>query len=277
MSRLGDVQGTFEAMPTPNQPFRIEARNALARALRPDFVGLNPLDFVDVTDQMLDLAAPEALRTSLIDVRPHSSEAVKSYDWATKKDIYIAVTPFEYGLMSGSIQHLGERAVAGSQNKRQRLGTRNIADDAAAVRAGIHAVTGRAEKTQEYLNNALIKQNLLIAKFQEASKYPGLARFGNEGKMREELTYLRNFVFGGMITTIGNQRNWNSNNQIYAQKAINARLFLDRQQNRHIDYFKSLLDLAAEWNGHKMAIIATRQWEAKKYVKKHEPYAQPPQ
>lgn len=281
MSRLGDVQGAFEAMPVPNQPVRVEARNALARALRPDFVGINPEEYLDVTDEMLDLAAPEALKTSLIGVRAKSSEAIESivlHPETRKVDkIYIAVTPTEYGLMSGSIQHLGERAVALSQKKRQRPDVRSAVDDAAAVRAGIHAVSNRAIATQRYLDNALKNQNELIARFQEAAKYPGLARFGSEGAMREQLTYLRTYVFGGMLTTIGNQRDWNSTQQMNALKAINARLFLDRANNRHLVNFKGMLDLAAEWNGHKLAIIASRQWEAKKYIKKHEPDAQPPQ
>lgn len=276
MSRLGDVQGSFEAM--PNQPIRVESRNALARALRPDFVGIDPVDYLDITDTMLDLAAPDALRSSLIGVKPHSSEAVRSVVWdpktKTTENIYVAVTPAEFGLLSGSIKHLGERAVAGSQNKRQRPGVRSAVDDAAAVRAGVHAVSSRASATQKYLNNDLKMQNALIAKFQEATRYPGLARFGSEGAMREQLTYLRTYVFGAMQTTIGNQRDWNSTQQITAQKAINARLFLDRANNQHIENFRGMLDLAAEWNGYKLAIIATRQWEAKKYIAEHQPNAE---
>lgn len=275
MSRLGDVQGAFEAMPSPNQPIRVEARNALARALRPDFVGIKTEDYLDVTDEHLDLAAPEVLRLSLIGVKPHSSEAVAYWNPEADSWTHIAVTPTEFGLLSGSIKHLGERAVAGSLRKRQGPNVRSAVDSAAAVRAGLHAVTGRATATQMYLDNDLKKQNVLIKRFQEAARHPGLARFGSEGTMREQLTYLRTFVFGGMITTIGNQRDWNSSQQIRAQKAINARMFLERTNNQHIENFKGMLDLAAEWNGYKQAIIATRQWEAQKYINQHEPNAEP--
>lgn len=275
MSRLGGVQGAFEDMPMENQPYSPTARNALARALRPGFVGLKLEDYLDVTDEHLDLATPEALKSSLIGVEPHSSEAVAYWNPEAESWTYIAVTPTEFGLLSGSIKHLGERAVAGSQKKRQRPNVRSSVDNAAAVRAGLHAVTNRATATQLYLDNDLRKQNHLIKKFQEAARYPGLARFGSEGTMREQLAYLRTYVFGGMITTIGNQRDWNSTQQIRAQKAINARLFLDRSNNRHIENFKGMLDLAAEWNSYKQAIIATRQWQVQKYIKQHEPNAEP--
>ena len=268
MSRLG-IEETLGAMPSPNFPaVQVDARNALARALRPEFVGINPQDYLDVTDEHLDLAAPELLRQSLIGVAPGSPDAV-AYRVSRQELLYVAVTPTEFGLMSGSVLALGQRAVAGSQRKRQRIGKRNPVDDAAAERAGVHAVMNRAVASSNYLENVLVKQDKLIAQFQEAARYPGLARFGSEGVMREELTNLRTFVFGSLLTAIGNQRQWTAAQQQRAQKAVDARIFLDRHKNNHINNFKGMLDLASEWTGYKRAVIATRLWESKKYIQQH--------
>lgn len=250
-------------------PLKLGSRNALARALRPEYIGLKPEDYQDITAEMLELAAPDKLRGSLIDVPAKSSGAVGYLSPQSERLIYIAVAPQEYGILGGSVLHLGERAVQTSVNKRHQPRGLSESDAAATVRAGVHAVTDRAAKMQQYSDNDLMTQLVLINKFQEAAKHLGLARFGKEIDMREQLNYLLTYTFGGMLQTIAGQRHWTPAQQRLAERTIEARIFLDRDHNRHITNFAGMLDLAEEWNGYKRAIVAGRLWQSKKYIKEH--------
>ena len=250
-------------------PLRLGSRNALARALRPEYIGIKPEDYLDITAEMIELASPDKLRSSLIDVPVKSSGAVGYLHPQSERLLYIAVAPQEYGILGGSVLHLGERAVQNSIKKRQQPQGLSESDAEATIRAGVHAVINRAAKMQQYSENDLATQFVLIKKFQEAAEHPGLARFGKEVEMRKQFNYLRTYTFARMLQTIAGQRHWTPAQQHLAERTIEARIFPDRDHNRHITNFKGMLDLAEEWNGYKRAIVAGRLWQSSKYIKEH--------
>jgi len=250
-------------------PPRPDSRIALARALRPESVGINPEDYVDITSEMLELAAPASLRGSLIDVSAKSSGAIGYPSQQSERVVYVAVTPQEYSFLNVNVLRLGESAVEGSVRKRQASPRPSEANAAAAARAGIHAVNNRAAKMQQYLGNELLPQFTLIEEFQEAARHAGWARFGNETEMLKQVDYLRTYVFGGMLQAIAGQRHWTPAQQRLAERTVEARIFLDRDHNRHITNFAGMLALAKEWNGHKQALVGFRLWQSKKYTKEH--------
>lgn len=257
----------------PFDPVDVDRRNALARALNPNYLGMNVGDYADITPTMLELASADNLRTSLIDVKPVAHSHTVALREGSSTWHYIAVTPMEFGLMSGSIQVLGQRAVSASEKKRRQPHGLSDVDKAAADRAGVHAVESRSSVMQKYLDNTLIGQAKHLSDLQKAGRDPGLAVLkGKEGRMREELAYFRTFIVGDMLAAIGSQRHWTASQEKLALQSIERRLFIERGGSRHIDNFRAMVDLAQEWNGYRQAVIKSRLWESKRYVEANQPH-----
>lgn len=275
-------QETLPAMPErPFAPVNVGVRNSLSRALTPDYVGIRAEDYLDITPEMLELASPDNLRPYLI--RPSSAGITNvsggdrglvyyqslNPDTRRTEPLYIAVTPSEFLLMVGSIATLGQRAVKRVVTLRTPEGSQpSSVDEAAAKRGGVHVVEGLLEKLQTYRTNDLEQRIATIHKFQEALKYPGLARFGSEGQMRIALAYLQTYVMGDMLTVLGEQRRWSPGQASRAQRAIEKNIILEREGNHHLRNFGDYLKLWDEWNGHKLAITLGREYTAKQMIKR---------
>lgn len=91
--------------------------------------------------------------------------------------------------------------------------------------------------------------------------------------MRVQLTYLREYVFGELFAALGHQRGWEPDQATLAKRALEATIFLDRNDNRHIGNFKRLLELCMNWNGHKLALTRTQLWQVRRYVRENQPKA----
>lgn len=257
--------------PTPFLEVEPDARNSLAKALLPEFVGIRPEDYIDVTDEQLRLASPQLLRASLINVSRETHGAAANFDPEKRRTTFIATTPHEFGILTGSVQMLGERAVSRTELARQRSGNFNARDIAASRRSGVHEVESRLALMEKYVAKELLPEIALIDRFLEAAEHPGLARFSNQKNMRVQFTTLQTVTVGNIISALQRSRQWSPAQQQRATKAIDARMFLDRNDNRHLDYFKDMLLLAKERNDYLLAIARKRIAKSEQYARNNTP------
>ncbi|MEO7364380.1 MAG: hypothetical protein ABIV43_02630 [Candidatus Saccharimonadales bacterium] len=256
--------------PTP-RAIDVGARNALARTLSPEYQGVREEHYLDITAEVMERADPDKLKTSLLGPEVKGNDVGWYLGPGARQPYLVAVTPKEALLMKGRIATLGERAVALTEASRQRPG-RSLSDGDRAViaGAGVRRLERPLAEMQGY-TAALGQKFAIIAKFQEAAqpKHIGLARFGSEAKMREAFAFLQTFVFDEMFSVVGAQRQWNQQQATLARRTVTKRMFLERDDNQHIVYFRGLLDLAETWNGYKRAIVAKRIYDIKQYNRSH--------
>ncbi|HVC36403.1 MAG TPA: hypothetical protein VNE40_03100 [Candidatus Dormibacteraeota bacterium] len=247
----------------------LEPRLSLVHILTPEYMGVRAEDYADVPAAWVEWAAPEHLRPSLIDIAWDDRSAVGYKPAGSNRRTWLAVTPEEYQMFARDVSWLARTAINGTLNARARtISPFAEVNQLAAQRAGIHAVESRSETMQTYLAHIVEPRIKQIDRFKESTEYPNLNR-GNNQKVRQRFEYLQQFVIGDMLRAIGNQRAWTteSGKPKRAEQAITKRLYIDGSPSQRAANFRDLLELAGDYYGHKKALLLTKIWESKKYIK----------
>jgi hypothetical protein len=242
----------------------LKARNSLSRLLTPEYFGINPTEYEDISPVLIARAHASSLRPSLIDLPRHSRSSLRYLPPDRGPLVRVAVLNKEFRLATGSFEMLSQVTTA-IQNGYLENQPPDLEKSAAADRAGRHAVEVKADKIKEYVDDTLGLQKRLIGKFSESAKHPGLSR-GAELTMRLDFALLRSTVVESVIQALRIQRRWKDEQEDRARRSIEASFFLDRTGNRHIGNFAAMMTLAQEWNGYKEAILKTRYYQAKTYI-----------
>jgi hypothetical protein len=233
-------------------------RNALARTLSFEYMGLNPREYDDVKLEMLESVQPENLRPYLIDVpldMDASPTAVSYTDPNTRRERNIAVTPEEAFILPRSVGAM-QRSAAIAAAHRSRTPFPGRADLARQERARIHVQESKLPRVEKY-KDMLTEQGELVQKFATASegRNVGLSMFGGEANMRERFAYLQAFIIGDMIRAYGAQRNLVGSEMTQIDKAITVSILFNPEKTGN---FHGLMKLLREYNGHKTLLADQR-------------------
>lgn len=244
-------------------------RNSLARTLTPEYLGIDPFDYGDITDRMRAAAEPEQLILGLVDVpkpSPGSTSAVSYWPGGAARSVNIAVVPGEYRLLVR-----GPDAFSNAV-RNTTLQSRPIGDTHAnaAERSVKHAHVTKFEAQNNYLHGTLEPWKGLLAQFRKAAKHPGLSLMGNEISMRTKFETLRSGVFENMFEALRVQRGWDDRQMDFARRTVEARMVIDREHNQHLQYFAGFVAMSQEYFGHKSALFMDRAYRSRRIVKRLE-------
>ena len=258
------LPGIADAVPIHRD---LDSRNSFARMATPDYWGLDPVKYGDITPTMIDRMSPDYIRPSLIDVHADSECAVSYIDDITGQKVNIAVTPHEYGILARNIAKLGEASV--NQTLAARPSMPNFAiHDAAAERSGVHTLEGYVTRMQEYADGTLNADIQKLRRFKEAADHPGLGR-GKEIDMRLDMQWVMDHIIGDTLLALRRQRNWTPEQADLASRSLQARLFFDRAGNKHLSNWREMIIFELEYTSHKLALFKDRTRQAKSYIRNH--------
>lgn len=257
----------------------LEPQINFARAVDPAFWGLDRADYEGVTARMIERAEPWALRTDLIYVPTnHGSSLAYEQDSGTR--VNIGMTPDDYTLIHRSFdpkyasRYASNRTrVARSRNldvegKEQPPKPLNQEDIDAAERSGIHIIESGVDRMSRHVSGRLLPEIVRIKRVAEYAENPGRRRKSEEG-MREQVGWVRDSVFGGMLAVIGIGRDWTEAKAENARKTIEWRLFFDKEDNRHYDYWRSMLDLGDMYWGERVKVFEDRIGRLQGFLQTH--------
>lgn len=246
----------------------INRRCSVSRLLTPEFLNLSQNDYLDITPQAMETYSPRHLRSSLIDVRYDSDNALSFID-DTRQRVNIAVTPHEYILLARNVRALGR--ASGMKTLAARPRDKDFTPHTeAAGRATARTYEGKFLAMGRYVNNVLVPRQELIRRFKEAARHPGLARFSDEGDMRTSFETLRSGVLSDALLAVRLQRHWSPAEAEKAEKAVMKQIVFDREANRHLSNFRGLLNLLDRHTDLKLELFRTRGWELKRRLEAHE-------
>jgi hypothetical protein len=268
------------------------ARNSLARAIRAEYMGYAEEDFQGISSQLMAKVHPANLLLSLVNVGRSSKNSRSYIPDGSARPRRVTFTPAEWKI----ILRTSAEAYAGAgentaETKRKsdldvaaamELPPEAIEDDADAPRrAGIHTIKGKATNVQAYIDNILIPQLDLVHRFQEACDHPGLARFGNEGTMRQQLEFFFQFVVGDMLWAAARVQNagmrrkggepiWSAHEELLAPKAVRKPVFMVSEPRVGRKNFKMLADAAEVWLQNKLEYALSTQADITNYLNEHQ-------
>lgn len=254
----------------------LESHPALVHVLTSEFQGIDPKDFEDIPDNFIPYVHPDSLRPSLLEAEDgETAISYRTYEGSWKR---IAVTPEEFGLLARHVPMLAKTAINGvlaTRDKKLQEETgnpyakaRTDADLAASKRAAMRQVLDKGVRMRTYLHDELQPRIALIDQFKEMAQHKTLAR-GSYKSVSERVERLRYKVFGDMLDAVGNQRDWTEEQSKLAERTLQKKLYLDPDKMRRVKSFKSLLELADEYYGHKQALVLSRMAEVESYRRKH--------
>lgn len=276
-----------ETEPIPRTP---EQRVALVHVLTPEFQALDPADFADIHDEVVERASPAALRASLIDSgdrrtpplrnKDDSGKSVVSYESGEHglRWVHLSLTPKEFGLFSRHVDMLARTAFNQTLDRRDAkvqketgdpaAKARTDEDIAAANRASVRQVRGKVPRMQAYMDEELVPRIETVEKFIEMTKHRNLNR-GSHETVQAHFEHLRKYVFGDMLDAVGNQRKWTARQAAKAERVLQRRLYIDGRPADRVQNFSAMLELAREYYGHKRAFVLTRIAETNQYLAKN--------
>ncbi len=274
----------FELEPQPQAvgPRREQDKpTALVHILTPEFQGLNPEDYADISDSSLQAAASGNIRKYLFDISLDGKNVVR-YRAVEHQDkwLSIAVNPEHFNLFSRHVPMLARTAinrVLEAKDKALRLETgnpgaraRSDQDLKESERAAVRTLMGKEERMEQYLATELEPRLELVGKFLEMTqgKNANLAR-GSRKAVRERFEHLRTFVFGDILDAIGGQREWSEETAKKAEMIIQKRLYIDGTSRDRVANLEEMLRLAEEYYGNVRALVLGRLAEVHKYYRKH--------
>jgi hypothetical protein len=235
-------------------------RNSLARALEPSYYGLDPSDYSDIKDEMRIAASPNQLVKSLVDVPGGSPAAVSYMPGGSNRFGYIALTPDEYSLIIRNVDSFS-KAIHNTTLAARPIGD---AHTDAANSSVDQALEIKQKSIEAYIQETLIPWNKLIGSFAVAAQNPGLSLMGSELSMRLKLETFKTTIVGNMLDALKVQRGWSEDQYHLAEKTIEARIFIDRENNQHIKYFAGMVALSRYYIGHKTVLFNDRMYQIKK-------------
>ncbi|HVW23079.1 MAG TPA: hypothetical protein VHB51_01145 [Candidatus Saccharimonadales bacterium] len=259
--------------------FNPQARISLARALRADYQGIQPEDYADISFELTRSMHPTTLLSYLVGVRRHSKNSLR-YFTEDRRWRSITFTPGEWDMvLRSSAQKYADASENRTENKRradlearkhvESLGEYEIDEDAPR-RSGIHTIKTIEAKMSAYRTNILERQLDMVRRFQEASNHPGLARFGNESNMRQQLEFFLTFVVGDMIWAAAKVNKWNVKEEAARERAIRKAIFLPSSPETGRNNFRMLVDAAETWLQSKLEYCDSKEAEIKKYLQDHQ-------
>ena len=238
-------------------------RNALARVLTPEYLGLSERDYYDVTPDMVQYVAPDRLRPYLIDIPapqdPFSNPNVVSYDSALlRRQVFVAITAREAKILPRYVGAMQRNARINAEANNVLLSTPD--EDARAQRAPRHVLESKLPVVREYKDELLV-QRALLGKFIMASspkRNSGLSMFGKEGTMREKFAYLEENIISDMVQAYASQRQLSADDRRMVAKAVTVSIVFARKNNQHIEAFNSLVNFLRVYNSNKLELASQR-------------------
>lgn len=247
-------------------PLELGEQYSFAHIAKPEYWGVEAraLDQTDYED--MERMAPERLLPTLITYRRQPCSV--AYRDEHNRPINVALTPTEYGLISRNAEKLGEASVnktLAARPPRIEFGL----DVEAAGRSGVYTLQNYVDKMDRYTTQSIELDIKLLNKFREYTEHPDLRRLRGDN-FRLKVEWMREHIFGDTMIALRRQRDWQPEQEERAWKALDARLFLDRGNNRHIENWQKMLDFELTYYGHKWALFKSKTEEAKRYIKTHD-------
>lgn len=257
-----------------------ESQVNFARVTDPAFWELDSADYEGVTTRMIERAEPWSLAKDLINV-PTDHGSGLAYEQDSGDRVNIGMTPDDYTLIYRSFdpkyasRYASNRTrVARSRNlddkgEEQPLKPLTQEDIDAADRAGLHIIESGLERMSRYVFGRLAPEIVRIEHVTEYAENPGLRRKSEEG-MREQVGWVRDNVFGGMLAVIGIGRDWTELKAENARKTIEWRLFFDTEDNRHYDYWRNMLNLGDMYWAERVKVFEDRIGRLQGFLQAHD-------
>jgi len=244
----------------------LELRPSIAQLLAPESAGIDPADYTDITEAMMQIADPALLQKSLIGVKRDGRSVVWYKPQPHGSYVNLAVNPEDYNHTARSVSQLS-RAVVNRTLETYPIAVRfNRDKQAAAERSGLHAVEAKLPFIKSRLDQLAHQRELLEVVSEMAE--PDNLNMRRGYVARDAFNELMSDVIASMVNAVGNHREYVSEEMDRARRSIQARLFLfpDSVGQRQ-EYLRQLAGLGTEYYGHLVIMYATRRYEAEKFLR----------
>lgn len=252
-------------------PENPDAKVSLARALRPEFARLAPSDYADISRDEIVRLHPSFLEQSLVGVPSGTRNARHHIDESQHKRVYTVFIPGEWStLLRTAPQYVAETAFNKVEDAQRKL-PREARDSLASSRVEVHTNRDYADRMQAYVAQDLDVALDVLARFKEASDYNGgLARFGNEANMREQIEFFWDSLVADMLwaTRIANELTPEWEDQ--AMRTLVKRVYFASTSADRLACFGMVRDAVETWVTSRKDHMLAKSFEAGDYANKKE-------
>ncbi len=232
----------LEQLPGLEKPIDLGSRNAFGRVPKPEYFGIDPSEFSDVTDEERLAVAVDHCFTR----RLYSGKEGETVDG-------LALNSVEYEAIVRSPAAFAVAAAARTNSARE-LDTNRERRDATVQRSVEHAAESKQERAEKVIAG-LEAERASLQRLLKEMRTPGYAHM-SEADMRI-LAETARTSFDNLLEVVGSQAGWTPHQRERAEKAMNARLF-DSNYKNAFGYWEDLTTLAERYDGQKINLFARK-------------------
>lgn len=266
---LSDEQQVVESPIFP--PENPNAKVSLARALRPEFARLDPADYAGITrDEILKLH-PDFLKSSIVGVPSGTRNARHHLDTKDGKRVYTVFVPGEWDTLLRTAPEFVAETASNKVEKSQRKLSPEARDSWASARAEVHATRGYAERMLMHITQDYDVALETLDRFKEASEYNGgLARFGNEANMREQMDFFWDSLVADMLWATRAAHELPPEWEEQAMRTLVKRVYFADTPAMRLACFGMVRDTAEAWVKSRKDHMLAKSFEAIHYADQKE-------
>lgn len=250
------LEGTAE-VPIAASPMHknMSARRAFGGLVTPEFWRLDPTDYEDITDQMVELVAPNMLRSSIMGVTERNEDkfVVDS----------IALSPEEYKFVPRGVAAIGRAVTSTALSGKLQL----VPREAAVIRAAdkkSKILQRYHDRIEIYLGKTLQPQKRDLEFLLDMSQSPGYSR-GKHIDIYQKATQAKDVIFPNMLDVIGDQREWTEDQRALASRSLDKRLLMTGR--KRVGHWREWLRFANTYNEARQIILKRRKNELETHLR----------
>ncbi len=279
VQRPGPGQRALEGVrETTPQVRNLGARNVFSEVATAEYWDLDLEDFGDIDDRMIEAAAADKLRSSLIDVSRSSSEmfVVGYTPEGGNRERYVPLSPGEYKIIlkARSPKWLGQTVMANTLSGKKSLLPSVERRQAEAEEDELNAIERKLRRVSTHLDESLASEKQMLERLLEAAHHPGLQR-RTELDTRVAVSTVLEWTLPQALEVVGRQRGWKDKQYALALQSIKYRLFFMRSRNQHLRNWVDTLSLLRDYDQEKINVFADRGGRLAGYLLQHGRSIQP--
>ncbi len=271
--RPGPGQGTLPLIKETTPQVRdLGGRNVFSEVATAEYWDLDLENFGSIDGRMIESAAADKLRPSLIDVSRGAGQFVVGYTPEdSNRERYVPLSPLEYRIIlrAQSPKWLGQTVMAHTLTGKKSLLPSAERRQTEAKENELKAVKDKLGHVASHLNLTLYPENQMLGRLLEAAQHPGLQR-RSELDTRVAVSTVLEWILPRTLEVIGRQRGWKNKQYELAANAIKYRLFFMRSKNQHLKNWVDTLSLLRDYDQEKINVFADRAGRLAGYLIQHD-------
>ena len=234
---------------------------------RPEYWNVTADQYQDLTERMIQRAAPENFRHDLIGASRRVGKFVVDYELDSGTRQTVTLNPYEYRAIQRPFDSSYLSTTVDSVTRAGKYSLLSVeALDDKSHSNQVTALMGKYNVMKKRTDGLGLELSTLT--HLEEATYNYYRNRGHTSKLRVEAGNVLGSMIPNMLRVVGHQRNWDSAQTDLAKRSLEHRLFFTLPERERMHEWNSLMKVLIDYDEHKITAFQERMGRIQGYLKR---------